>query len=126
MNNTELPLHIKANYLLKIKTSLIMKYTSRTEKVTKVFSFVTFGENDIYSGFILRDIHASIICFVSSSLMAEWYITNDNLIEAILDKNNRYFYISPEVFSKNDKLYGVHIIREIKKQNNIIVRLPPK
>lgn len=126
MNTIELPLHIKANYLLKIKTSLIMKYVSSNEKSTKIFSFVTYGEKDIYSGFILRDIHASIISFVSNPLMAEWYITNSNLVEAILDANSRYYYISPEVFSKNDKLYGVHIIRELKKQNNIIVRLPLK
>lgn len=126
MTNIELPLHIKANYLIKIKTSFITKYESRSNKSTKLFSFVTYAEKEIYSGFIVRDIHASILSFVPQSIMAEWYITNGNFEEAILDANSRYYYISPEVFSKNDKLYGVHIIRELKKQNNIIVRLPLK
>ena len=126
MTNIELPLHIKANYLIKIKTSFITKYESRSNKSTKLFSFVTYAEKEIYSGFIVRDIHASILSFVPQSIMAEWYITNVNFEEAILDANSRYYYISPEVFSKNDKLYGVHIIRELKKQNNIIVRLPLK
>ena len=126
MTNIELPLHIKANYLIKIKTSFITKYESRSNKSTKLFSFVTYAEKEIYSGFIVRDIYASILSFVSQPMMAEWYITNGNFEEAILDANSRYYYISPEVFSKNDKLYGVHIIRELKKQNNIIVRLPLK
>jgi len=126
MTNIELPLHIKANYLIKIKTSFITKYESCSNKSTKLFSFVTYAEKEIYSGFIVRDIHASILSFVPQSIMAEWYITNGNFEEAILDANSKYYYISPEVFSKNDKLYGVHIIRELKKQNNIIVRLPLK
>lgn len=123
MEQIELPNHIKANYLIKIKTSFISKHTSMFNKATKIFSFVTYGEKQLYAGFILRDLNASILTFVSTSFMAEWHLTNGNLQEAILDKNSKHYYISPEVFSKNDKLYGVYIVRELKKKHNIIVRL---
>jgi hypothetical protein len=126
MEKIELPNHIKANYLLKIKTSFISKHISISNKSTRIYSFVTYGENKLYSGFVLRDLNASILTFVSMPFMAEWYLTNSNLEESILDESSIHYYISPDVFSKNDKLYGVHIVRELNKKHNIIVRLPQK
>ena len=126
MEQIELPNHIKANYLLKIKTTFISKHISISNKSTRIYSFVTYGENQLYSGFILRDLNASILSFVSMPFMAEWYLTNSNLEESILDESSIHYYISPDVFSKNDKLYGVHIVRELNKKHNIIVRLPQK
>jgi len=126
MEQLILPNHIKSDYLIKIKTTHILKYISSSNKNTHALSFSTYSEYNAYYGFILRDQDASILIFTHPTIMAEWNLTYDNFSDIILDQGNINFYISPEVFSKNDKIYGVHIIRKVYNQKHILSRLPKK
>lgn len=124
METFELPYYFKAGYLLKIKTTFLKKYVPiSTNRMTRAYSFVTYGEHYICSGLIHHDYCASIISIANTAMMAEWHLTHDNYRDIITENTTHHFYISPQSFSKNDRIYGVHLIRRLNDSSKIIPRL---
>lgn len=119
-----LPSNFKAGYLLKLKTTLLKKYVPlQTNRATRAYSFITYGEQDVFSGLIHHDYCASIISIANTALMAEWHLTYDNYSDIVTDKTTFHFYISPQAFPRDDKIYGVHLIRKLNDSSKILPRL---
>lgn len=126
MENVILPAHIKAGYLLKLKTTHLKKYVAlTTNRNTRAYSFVTYGEYDVFSGFIHHDHCATILSIANTSLMAEWHLTYNNYSDIVTDITTRHFYISPQAFHRDDRIYGVHLIRKLNDGGKILPRLMP-